>query len=400
MKSYVNLAAMGHRDFRLYIIGNVFSLHGMWIQRVSLAWIAWEMSLSASFVGFVAFLGFAPTLLTGPVFGVLSDRAPLQRAAMITQGGLGFVAFLILLAHITGALNMISLSVLSLCIGILMSANHPIRMSLTPLLVPKEEITSVILASSLNFNLARVLGPAIGGIVIAKYGVTTALSLVVLFYVPAVIILPRIRPRPRTDAAPIDETIWKSLHAGAIYAWRAPLIRHVLSITATYTFCGRGILEILPSIADGIFARGASGLGTMTAAAGGGALISAVLVTLLPPAQAGARPVLGQFAAVVGLILVLVLGQSTNWHLSLLCVAILGACSAQFGVAMQSALQLVLNDTYRGRVMSLWIMLGIGAASIGALTLGILSDQLGLRMATLLIDGAALVGFLALLRKS
>ena len=399
MKYSLNLAALSHRDFRRYITANAFSLHGVWMQRITVAWIAWAMSGTAAYVGWIAFLGFAPTMITGPIFGVLSDRLPLRRAAMMAQGGLGVMSALLLLCHLTGMLGPISLSLIALGTGIIISANNPVRMSLTPLLVPKEEITSVILASSLNFNLARVVGPALGGLIIAHFGITAALITICLFFAPAILILPGISPRNREAAANAKEPIWQSLKDGAAFAANHPLIAHVLSITALYTFTGRGILEILPVIADGVFQRGATGLGTLTAAAGCGALLSAAAVTLLPKAQAGERPRLGHWAGIVGLTLVVVLGQSQSWTVSMIIVGILGACSAQFGVAMQSTLQLVLVDTYRGRVMSLWVMLGIGAASLGALVLGAMADVLGLGLATLLINGAALICFIALLRK-
>ena len=174
-----------------------------------------------------------------------------------------------------------------------------------------------------------------------------------------------------------------------------PFMRRVLALTALFALGGRGLLELLPAIADGAFARGAAGLGTLTSAAGLGALAASFGIVALPAAQPGKLPLWGQAGVWMGIGISLALTLSPSWPLALGLAAALGGASAVVGVSMQSALQLVVADDYRGRIMSLWVMTGLGAAAMGALLIGALADLVGLAAGCALVYGAGFVLFLA-----
>lgn len=389
LKLGLNLSAFRSRDFRLYFFGNAFSLQAMWIQRITFAWLAWELSGSAGFVGLVAFLGFAPTMLSGPVFGVLIDRLPLIPAAKIAQAAMFILALLAAGLFSAGLLGSAALTILALAYGVVMSAHHPVRMSLAPLLAPVDSISSVIASTAINFNLARSIGPAVGGALIHAWGPGTALWVIAACLVPYQVVLRLLRPRDRTPTGEENGTLLHGLAQGVRYAWTDRFTRLILMLTGGFALLGRGMLEILPLVADGIFARGPTGLGTLTSVAGMGALAAAALVMVLPAPLPGKVPRAGLIAVALGVVLTLVVAASHSWPLTVASVALLGAAGTVMGVSVQSALQQVLTDGYRGRVMSLWVMTGIGGSALGALLLGALADVLGLGWAAAIVAAMA-----------
>jgi MFS family permease len=372
----MNLAALGSADYRRYALGNVFALNGVWLSRVTMSWLAWDLTGQAGFVGLVAFLAFAPTLVSGPFFGVLADRIALKRAAMMTQAGLATAALVLLGASLAGLLGPGLLAAVALGSGIVSSAHHPVRLALAPALVPREMIASAVALGSVNFNLARLTGPAIGGAVIASRGVDWALALAVLCFLPTIALLPGLRPR-HDGAKPRRTGIVAALGDGIRAALGTVLIRRAMLVIGLFSLVGRGLLEILPVLADGVFARGAGGLGTLAAAAGGGALVAATLITLGPGQRPGRLPLSSRLAAPAGLALVAAVAFAPPWPVTVGLVAALGLCGTLTGVGLQSAVQLAVPDAYRARIMSLWTMLAVGGSALGAILLGSLVDALG-----------------------
>lgn len=388
----MNLAALSFRDFRIYLIGNVFALNGLWMQRVTIGWIAWDMTASASFVGFVAFINFAPTIVAGPFFGVLVDRIRIRRAAMITQSCMTVLALLLFASYTVGILGPVLLTLASAMLGLATAAHNPIRMSLAPRLVDRAAVASVVSFAAINFNLARMTGPALGGWLIATWGVGASLLIQAVFYLPFILALSTLKPRERVRTITERAPFFKEMALGIRHAWRTPLIRQAIFITGIGAFITRGVLEILPVIADGTFNRGATGLGLLTAAAGAGALLAGITKAVLPGQDGGRLPRLALACVFMGIALVPFVGLSTSWSVTLVLVAILGFAATMTGVSMQTAIQIDLDDDLRGRVMSLWILVGIGGAACGAVALGLMADAIGLAQSLAWTGGLGVLG--------
>lgn len=369
--------ALREPQYRLYALGNLFSLQGMWAQRTVIAWLAWELTHSASWVGVISFLSFAPTLVSGPVFGVLADRADLKRAVILVQTALAVVAAALWLALLSGALDILGLAAIALAQGVTISAHHPTRMALTPRLAPRAALPNAIAISSLNFNLARLTGPAWAGLAIAGIGADWTAGITVLLFAPVVTILARLSPRPAEGEPSARTGLAAALTEGAAYAWTTPAIRFALLLTSVFAFLVRGFLELLPVMADGVFDRGASGLGALMAAAGAGALLSAIYLASRDVVTEARAPreviaaLFGGYAALAGISL------APSWPMVVALTGFAGVCGTMVGVSLQSVVQLALDDQRRGRVMSLWIMVGIGAAALGSIFLGALIDFIG-----------------------
>ena len=383
----MNLAAVRFRDFRIYLIGNIFALNGLWMQRLTIGWIGWELTSSASFVGFVAFINFAPAVFAGPFFGVLVDRIRIRRAAMITQSVLFVLAITLFFSFSAGVLSPVLLATLSGLLGTVMAAHNPIRMSLAPRLVDRSAVASVISLTAINFNFARLSGPAVAGWLITSWGVGPSLFIQALLYLPFILALSVLRPRERVATKAAAEPFFQDMAVGIRHVLQTTLICQALLITGVGAFISRGVLEILPVIADGAFSKGATGLGLLTAAAGSGALIAGISKALMPGQTGGRLPGLALVAAIAGTALVPAIGLSGLWPLTLLLVACLGFAATMTGISMQTAIQVDLEDDLRGRVMSLWVLVGIGSAATGAVFLGALTDLFGLATALSWVGG-------------
>ncbi|QBY00964.1 MFS transporter [Rhodophyticola sp. CCM32] len=367
-------AAFSNRQFRLFFLGIFFAVQAIWIQRVTISWLAWERTESAGFVGLVAGLSLLPTLLTGPFFGVLADRMDIRLASILTN--LGQVICITGLALTLPWIKAPGLALAALAIGIVSSAHHPVRMSLGPRLVPPDMVQHVVSATALNFNMARLVAPAGAGFLIAQFGAQVTLWVAVVFYMPMLAVLGHLRPRTLPPRA--RRPFLKELTDGLRYARDTPLIRTAFLLTMIFATAVRGGLEVLPVLADGAFQRGAGGLGLLTAAAGAGAVMAA-LAKALGIGAVGARiPIAVYVAALAGQGAIIGMGLAPVWSVALAATALAGFCSTWCGISLQAAIQTDLPDALRGRVMSLWTVVGFGTVAIGAFAIGGVADWLGI----------------------
>lgn len=388
----MNLVALKSPSFRLYFIGGLFAVNGLWIMRVLIGWMAWELTASASFVGLVAALSLLPIFLTGPFFGVLVDRTNIKWAAIGTNSSMITCITVLLAIHLTDHLTPFLLSTIAVAIGIVSSAHHPVRMSLAPRLVQKEHVGSVVALAALSFNTARMISPALGGIIIDQLGITTALAASILFYLPSLTVVPFLQPRT-PQALKNKEPFNAALRNGINYLWHRPELRLVLFMTALMALSIRGTTEILPVVADGVFNKGAVGLGQLGSAVGAGAVISAVLKSFGPVRTAETMALPTLIMTTVGILSVAVFGNSDIWNITLVAAAVLGFTSTYLGVSLQSAIQADLPDDMRGRVMSIWIVIATGASALGAFSIGVATESLGLSASTYLLTAACLAFF-------
>lgn len=394
----MNLSALQSPQYRLYIIGNVFGMNSNWIIRLVIGWLAWDLTKSASFVGLVSFLAYAPVLLGGPFFGVIADRVELKTAILTVQFIIAALAVLMLSVVAADAMTPTFLAIYALTLGIAFSAYQPIRLTLGPRLVRAERISSVVSIGALNFNINRLTGPAIAGMLIANVGVTKTLLVACILYIPFLIILSRLKPRDRNVQVE-HLPFWQSMRQGFAFIASNHLIRVALLTTGLFSLAIRASLEVLPIIADGVFARGAAGLGIVTAAAGVGAIGASVIqVTAAPPVK-GHVPKLALFATLIGAAATLVLGLNESWPLAVVLIGVIGFASTLVGINFQAAVQMQLDDYIRGRVMSLWMTVAVGGTALGALAVGVLIEYVGFTASLSGIGVGSLVIFALLLRR-
>lgn len=373
----LNFAALKSPNFRTYIGGAFVGLLSLWMQRVTTGWLAWDLTGSASFVGLVALTQFAPAIFLSPLFGVWADRLNTKRAAVIVQSVNCLVAVAFFAIVALGWLSPVLMIALSFASGVAASASHPIRMTLAPRLVTRDLIGSVVTIVAINFNIARLAGPALGGLLLGTVGVTATLFVQAVFYLPYIFALTLLTLRPRRDTGSPPEPFFNALATGFRHVWHSQVIWRAMVTVAVLSLVARGTLEILPPLADGVFGRGPEGLGVLLSATGIGALVGGVFKGFLPPQEPDQIPRLTLGFVLLGLGLVPLLGAVQIWEAALAIVAAMAFVTTLTAISMQTAIQLVLEDEMRGRVMSLWAVVAAGGSALGAGILGVLADVFG-----------------------
>jgi MFS family permease len=384
------LPALQSRSFCLYEGSSIFSLNGQWITRIVVGWVGWELTGSATWVGLLSFFLFAPTIATSPFFGVLMDRVKLRPAAMISQGIVASATLVMFLLYVGGLLTIWSLSAVALVIGVAASGERSVRMTIVPRMVDIGVLPNAVAIHATNFNTARLIGPAIGGLLIERFGTGPAMLVNFLLLLPFLVAVFFLNVREKQGSSDGRSHFLAEFWGGARHAALQPLIREAMILTTVTSLTVRGVLEILPAIADGVFHRGAEGLGNMVAVGGAGALAAALINAFRQHRKWGEGiPLRAQVAIVLGLLAVTILGIADKWTLAMVLVAICGFCGTMIGINMQATIQLTVDDNFRGRVMSLWMVTGIGTSALGALLLGTFADLIGLAQT---LVGGGLIG--------
>lgn len=383
-------SALGNRNFLIYIIGATVSLHGVWIYRVALGWLAWQLTHSEFWVGVVAFTQFAPTVIFSPIFGVLADRFD-RRAASILINTMSSINMLVLsLLAFKGNVDIHVLVVLSFAQGTLDGAYAPLRMAIVPNLVEPELRQNAIALTSVAHNLSRFIGPALAGITIALWGVGAAFALntVSYFFMVAAMATVQLIPSGNTDRE--HQHPWLDLVEGTRYVLAHNTIRTLMVLSLVRVVFGRGSLEMLPAFADRVYAGGASALAMLTSAIGGGAVIVGIS---LARGTGWLTPRLIESGIVASGLFTAILGAVDRLAFAVPVVAVLGALLTLGGVGSQILIQTLVDDNFRGRVSSFWGAIVFGGTSLGALVIGAAARAFGLRQAVI---GAGILCALAI----
>ena len=355
-------------------------MQAVWITRLVMSWIAWDLTGSSAYVGLLSFFLFVPYITTIPFFGVLLDRIEPLRTAIIAQIIQALAAFTIFLMHITDSLSIFSLCTVAVIIGTANSAQGSARQTIVPRIVDKPTIANAVAFNAMNFQIARIIGPSVGGILIGLIGTKYTILFSSFFFLPALITLPMIVLTPKQGESIKKESNFISeLVDGARFAHRNAVIFECIVLTFISSVIIRGCHELLPALADGKFNMGVEGLGQIMAAAGAGALISSFLIASRKKAyNDNGIPTIARISLILGLLFVTILGYVDNWYLAILAAFISGACVTNVAIDMQSTVQMQLTDTYRARVASLWLATAIGGSGLGSILNGIFSDVFGI----------------------
>ncbi|UTW11485.1 MFS transporter [Marinobacterium rhizophilum] len=376
---------LSERNYLTYLCGSLFSTQGVWIQRMTLGWMMWDLTGSETWLGLLAFLMFFPVVLVGPLFGVLVDRINRRRAAVaisLLLSGLGGT----LAALVWGGLiEPLGLLLFALVIGMTNSAYQAVRLSLVPELVSVVNMSRAVAINAILFNSARFIGPMIAGVLINLYGGAMALAVSGACYLPLTLVLSQLRLDEKARRGGAEQRRFLAdLLAGVRYARSEALILRLLLVIGCSAILGRGLLEILPAAVDVLYHRGVEALAMLTSAAGLGSIVAGLILSA--QSQARLLPALGLAAPGAGLVLML-FGLNTHFEVAVVLVMLLSFCATVCGVATQSLIQVSLDRAYRGRVMSLWGALNVGGGAVGGLLFGLVTEHAGYGL-TLVLLGA------------
>jgi predicted MFS family arabinose efflux permease len=375
-----------HRNYRLYFAGQMISLMGTWMQQVALGWLVYRLTNSPFLLGAVTFAAQAPLFFITPFAGAVADRYPRRTVFVITQGLCALQAALLTILTLGGGVTVWLLIVLSLFFGIVTAVETPVRQSFTIELVEREELRQAIALNAMMFNLARTIGPAIGGILVATIGEGLCFLLNTLSYgaVLASLLLMRLAPHPGRPAS----KPWEDFRTGFRYVAHHARLRDVLMLSTFGGFFGMSFLALLPAYAQDVLHEGSDALGFLMAAFGIGAFAGAWAASRIAERHVAVAPILGAAALGTALIVFANLG----WLAAALAVmAPAGFAYLVLAVSNNSQSQMLADDAVRGRVMAFYAMGALGSQALGALLLGSLADHFGVP-AALSLGGAACLG--------
>jgi MFS family permease len=365
-------------NFGIYSAGSGVSLVGMWMQRIAIGWLTWQLTESGLWLGIVAFADFFPVLLVGPFAGAAADRWDRLRVVKISQFVLLLQAEVLFAATASGHVTVGLIVALMTIHGIVVAFNQPARLALVPSLVPRADLGAAVAINSVIFNLARFIGPIFAGLAILWSGVALAFAANALSYVVFMVALTRVRiPPGEAEVAAAPRSFIADIRDGIRYTVTHPLIGTLFALLIAIGIGGRPLTELLPGLADEVFHAGAGGLSILASAVGAGAIAGGVWL--------GHRASSSDLMAVT---LATTLGQAVTaiaiiatdrlW-LAVPAVVAYGFCVSVAGIATQTLVQLASDISMRGRVMSLYGLIFRGGPAIGALGAGIISVHLGLR---------------------
>ncbi len=369
-----------HRNFRLYAGGMAVSLAGTWMQQLAQSWLVYRLTHSEWMLGLTWFCANLPVLLLSPIGGLAADRMPRRRIVMLAQTAAMIQAVLLAVLTLTQTVQIWHVLVLAGILGMANAFDIPGRQALFVHLVGKEDLLGAISLNSATFNSARVVGPAIGGYMVARFGegFCFALNAVSFLAVLGSLWLMDVREPAAADS---PESPLERLRSGWRYAWNTPAVRTLLLIAGAVSLATAPASTLAPIFADQIFHRGPEGLGLLSGALGVGA-IAGTLSLARRGGTLGLNDVILTSALGLGICFA-VYAWSPSFHLSLLVMVLIGASLFRQNASANTAIQARIDDSYRGRVMGLYSMMVIGMLPLGSLGSGALAELVGSRWTTM-----------------
>jgi len=378
MSGPVRLGALRHRDFRLFWIGQLISQIGTWMQSVAQAWLVLELTQSPFQLGLVSALQFAPVLLLSPVGGVLSDRFAKRRVLLVSQTAMQLQAFVLAALVWSGRVQYWHVAGLALIYGLGRAIDIPARQSYITDLVGRSDLANAVALNSVVMNGARIVGPAVAGLLIAAFGVALAFFLNGVSFVAVLVALVAIRTQGRPDGAGrlgIREGVLGALS----YAAATPPVAFTLGLMVVVSLLVLNFNVVVPLVARDVLNQDAHGFGLLMSTLGAGAVAGAFGVALFRRGE----PPLGFLVAsgatlCAGLVALALVG---HFALAAAVLALLGCCHILFTTGCNTTLQLIAPNQLRGRVMGLYTVTFAGMTPFGSLLVGFVAEHQGVRAA-------------------
>ncbi len=368
------LRALNHRNYRLFISGQLVSLIGTWMQSVAQAWLVYRLTGSPVLLGAVGFAGQIPVFLLAPAGGLFADRHDRRRILLVTQAVSMMLALGLGVLTLSGRIEVWHVATIAALLGVVNGFDIPTRQAFVTELVGRQDLVNAIALNSSMFNGARIIGPAVAGVVVAAVGEGWCFLANGASYLAVLAGLIAIRrPVPVREAR--EGTAFAEVAEGFRFAAGTAPVRALLLLLGLVSLTGMPYAVLMPVMAAGVLGAGAGGLGILMGASGAGALGGALLL-----ARRGSVRGLGRWVALAatgfGVSLVL-FALSRSFWLSVLLLLPVGFSMMIQMSSSNTLIQSMVPDRLRGRVMAVYSMMFMGMAPFGALLAGVLADRLG-----------------------
>jgi len=369
--------ALRHRNFRLFISGQIVSLVGTWMQNTAQSWLVYKLTHSELMLGTTWFCSQIAVFLLGPLGGIASDRYSRRTVVILTQTASMIQALILAVLTLTHQIRVSYVLVLGALLGVINAFDMPARQALVIQMTSEEDLINAISLNSAVFNTARVLGPSVAGLVLSAVGEGTCFLLNGLSFLAVIVglLAMRLPPTKPHEPAPVIQ----HLIDGFRYAARHHAVRRVLALMAAATFAGMPAFVLMPFFADDIFHRGSAGLGYLYGAMGIGAVIGTLVL-----ARRTRNKGLGRVMAISGLttgVAYLFFAYSPSFYISLAIMPVIGYSVMRQMASANTTIQTSIPDHYRGRIMALYAMTVVGLGPFGSLAAGAIAARWGARTA-------------------
>ncbi len=377
--------ALRHRNFRLFFSGQLISLIGTWMQNVALSWLVYRLTGSSVLLGSVNFASQIPVFLLSPAGGVVADRYNRHRVVIATQTASMVLAFALAVLTLFNVIKVWEIFVLSALLGVVNAFDIPARQSFLVEMTSREDMINAIALNSSAFNGARIVGPAVAGILVAAVGEGWCFFANAVSYIAVIagLLMMRVAPfrRPLTETSALRHVI-----EGFLWVAHTAPIRALLLLVGLVSLAGMPYSVLMPIFADGILHSGATGLGILMGISGAGALVGALILASRQTVLG-----LGRWITIASSVfsLTLIAFAFSRWlQLSAGLLIFIGfSAMIQMG-STNTLIQSMTPDHLRGRVLAAYSMMLMGMAPIGALIAGVMAEHIG-APATVAIGGVA-----------
>jgi MFS family permease len=389
-------AALRHRNFQLYFGGQLISNAGTWMQIIAQGWLVYQITHSDLALGIVGFAAAVPALLVSPWGGVVVDRFPKRTLLIITQAGAMLLAFILAVLTFTGAVQEWHIILLAGGLGLVNAFDGPGRQAFVVEMVGRDDLPNAIALNSLMFNSARVIGPALGGILLAVVGTAWCFTINGISFLAVIIGLWAMQIKPHSPTHLMGSP-WKQLTGGIQYVSKQVDLGGLLLLSLIFSIFGISYATILPAFVEQVLNKGAATYGWINAAIGLGAVAGALLI-----ANQHARSWRGLWLMIAGIgfpIVLSIFAFTSFFPASLILAFGLGVGFMVEFTMINTLLQTRVEDHLRGRVMALYTLTFFGFTPFGNLAIGALSQSIGLSNSILIFALISLALTLIVLRK-
>jgi predicted MFS family arabinose efflux permease len=383
--------ALRHRNFRLFVGGQMVSLIGTWMQNVAQSWLVYRLTHSELLLGTAWFCSQIAVFALGPLGGVAADRFSRHKLVILTQTCSMLQAFALAALTLSGRVQVWHILALAIALGAINAFDMPGRQSLLIQMTSKDDLLSAISINSAVFNTGRSLGPGIAGLLVAWLGEGWCFFLNGVSFLAVIGSLLAMRLQPYHPK--VEDSPWSHLVDGFRYARQHQPVRRVLSVMAAATFANMPVLVLAPVFSDQVFHRGSQGLGFLMAAMGIGAVVGTV--TLARSAQVSKLQPMIAYSGIAMGVVTIAFALSPWYWLSLVIMPLIGYSVYRQMASANTTIQTLILDEYRGRIMSMYGMTIVGLGPFGSLASGALANRFGVQATTAIGGLLAIVSAVA-----
>lgn len=368
--------ALKNGNYRLFISGQVVSESGTWLQRLAMSWLVLDLTDSPTALGTVQFFQLGPLFVLSLFTGVLADRLPRRRTLIVLQAVAAVQAATVAALTISQSIQLWHVYALGTVLGIINAFEMPMRQAFLAEMVDREQLQSAVSLNATVKNAARIIGPGIGGMIIATGGLGVCFTLNAVSFLVVLLCLMRMDPGKLLPAMlSARGAMLSQVREGLQYVWRTPMLGFTLLLLACVGMLGYNFNVMIALLARYALDAGALGFGGLNMALGVGAVVGALVMATQPEPTPRSLVV----SALIFGVLLLGVGLMP-WYVAVLGFLVaLGVLSTTFQAGTNVLLQLHADEGYRGRVVSLFVLLTVGVAPVGGWLTGYLTELWGIR---------------------